>query len=158
MKRLFVIPLLILLTVLGVSAGGRAENEPEELSGTVTLLTNEGGEPYAVLSDVDGLWEYRLNIPPDELEALELVDGQTITVSGYVVGGDDRKKVVPTVVTIEEESFVIREPEAGLTLRQRIQLRNGGEEVLQTREENQIRTERPEDKMQTEEQTRSSRE
>jgi len=155
MKRMLMTTMLLTAVVAVAFAGGRAEVDPVELTGTVTLLTDQDGDLYAVLTNEDG--EYRLNIPPGELTELALTDGQTITVDGYLVGNADRPKVMATAVSQGDETYVIKEPEAGLTLRERARLRDQLEDQPQVREENQTQTERSEDGAHLETRTRTSR-
>jgi hypothetical protein len=157
MKRVICIALLLGLVLASVSAGGRTENEPVEISGTVSFSTNASGDVIAVISTPDG--DFKLNIPPEELVALELTEGQELTVYGYLVGNEDTdpQKVVVLSVTDDGETYEIKNPEKGLTLRERLQYRNHGEEQLIAREENQVQESRPDEAAQKETRTRKSR-
>ena len=157
MKRVICITLLLVLTLFAVSAGGRTENDPVEISGTVSFSTNASGDTIAVISTADG--DFKLNIPPDELAGLELTEGQELTVYGYLVGDEDvvPQKVVVLTVTDDGETYEVKNPEQGLTLRERLQFRNHGEEQLLAREENQVQDSRPEEAAHEETRTRKSR-
>jgi hypothetical protein len=157
MKRVICIALLLVLTLVTVYAGGRRENEAVEISGTVSFSINASGDMIAVISTTDG--DFKLNIPPEELSGLDLVEGQELTVYGYLVGDEDAlpRKVLVLTVTDDGETYEIKNPERGLTLRERRRFLNHGEEQLLAREENQVQDSRPDDAAHKETRTRKSR-
>ncbi len=161
MKRSILIVLLLLTALVTLHAGGRAEAETEEISGTVSLTIDDEGYITAVLES-DGV-EYKLNIPQDELAAMGLVEGQDLTVGGVLVGKSDVSpdKIVVVSVTEEGVTTVIKDPER-LTLWERMRTRLNDEdkepEELQTQERNRERIEESESSNPDAERTRTETE
>jgi hypothetical protein len=158
MKRSILIVFLLLTALVVLHAGGRAEADTEELSGTVSLTVDDDGYITALLNS-EGV-EYKLNIPQDELVAMGLEEGQELTVSGVLVGKSDVSpdRIVVVSVTEEGVTTIIKEPES-LTLRERLRIRlNDGDnepEKLKAEEQNRTRTEAEESSNPDAERTRT---